>query len=93
MRRMKSVSRALRPVAFLLALVAAAPTARAEVMFDVYFGDAWTTKTDLSLQQPGGTDLTFRDVGWTSSLRSTAHFPSKRDAGTTRMAAACLARR
>ena len=35
-----------------------------EFVASVYGGKAWTGKTDVTLHQPGGTDLTFEKVAW-----------------------------
>ena len=38
--------------------------AGADLQFGAYLGPAYTAESDLNLVQPGGTDMTFRDVAW-----------------------------
>jgi lipid A oxidase len=40
--------------------------AGAETTISVFTGDAWTKDSDVQLVQPGGTDLTFHDVSWST---------------------------
>jgi lipid A oxidase len=48
-----------------IAFLAAGCVAHAgELTASVYGGKAWTSKTDVTLQQPGGTDLKFESVAW-----------------------------
>ena len=35
-----------------------------DAQLGVYFGPAYTGESDLNLVQPGGTDMTFRNIGW-----------------------------
>jgi hypothetical protein len=35
-----------------------------DAQLGVYLGPAYTSESDLNLAQPGGTDMTFRDIAW-----------------------------
>ena len=48
------------------ALALAAVPARAEWQLSIYGGDAITHDSDVTLQQPDGTNLTLNDVSWAS---------------------------
>ena len=38
--------------------------ASADLQLGAYLGPAYTSESDLNLAQPGGTDMTFRDIAW-----------------------------
>jgi lipid A oxidase len=40
--------------------------ARAETTFSITTGPAWTADSDVRLQEPGGTDLNYQDVSWST---------------------------
>lgn len=55
----------LRCLSVALATACVAPAVRAgEFVASVYGGKAWTANTDVTLHQPGGTDLRFEKVRW-----------------------------
>ena len=64
--------------------------ARAETTLTLYLGVSFTHDSPVRLRQPGGTDLTYRDISWTSrslelplyyGVRLTHHFEPRRDWG------------
>ena len=64
--------------------------AHAETTLTVYLGVSFTHDSNVRLRQPGGTDLTYRDISWTSQslrlpiyygVRLTHHFASRPDWG------------
>ena len=40
------------------------PDGETDAQLGVYLGPAYTSESDLNLAQPGGTDMTFRDIAW-----------------------------
>ena len=40
------------------------PDVETDAQLGVYLGPAYTSESDLNLAQPGGTDMTFRDIAW-----------------------------
>lgn len=48
--------------------------ALAESSLTLYLGDLWTSDCDVRLMEPGGTDLEFRDVGWTGESFRSPHY-------------------
>ena len=50
--------------AALASAVVAPALAAGEFVASLYGGKAWVSNTDLTLHQPGGTDLTFGNVAW-----------------------------
>ncbi len=76
--------------AALLGLLVGGGAARAETTLMLYLGVSFTHDSEIRLRQPGGTDLTYRDISWASQsfkspfyygVRLTHHFESRRDWG------------
>jgi hypothetical protein len=71
-------------------MVAWGGDARAETTLMLYLGVSFTHDSNVRLRQPGGTELTYRDISWTSrslelpfyyGVRLTHHLESRRDWG------------
>ncbi|HEX8820734.1 MAG TPA: hypothetical protein VF794_12470 [Archangium sp.] len=71
-------------------LLAGGGIAHAETTLLLYVGVSFTHDSNVRLRQPGGTDLTYRDISWTSQswtspiyygVRLTHHFEARRDWG------------
>jgi lipid A oxidase len=72
------------------AMVAWGGAARAETTLTLYVGVSFHHDSKVRVRQPGGTDLTYRDISWTSrslelplyyGVRLTHHFEARRDWG------------
>ena len=78
--------------AALASAVVAPALAAGEFVASLYGGKAWVSNTDFTLRQPGGTDLTFKDVAWDDdSLEPPVYWGARLtwwlDGGQTRSAA------
>ena len=57
------------------------PDGETDAQLGVYLGPAYTSESDLNLAQPGGTDMTFRDIAWEGKPPAVLRLPGDLLAG------------